>query len=177
MAEDTGGIESLGATFSKKVAGLPLGVWIGIIAVIGGYLWYRHNQNAASTAAAANQTNTDLGSAANAQNQFTTAGMMPYSGGDTYINSVGTGNIGGPAVPQTVAVTAGQDAGALINSIRAKLNPNFSWADFWALNPHIASSMKQDPKTKTWTFTKAGTVTISQPGFTDVPAATTTGSK
>lgn len=169
----SGGSESFSATFSRKFAGLPVGVWIGLLAVVGGYLWYRHNQTANSTAAAASQTNTDLGSAANAQNQFAVAGLMPYSGGDTYINSVGTGTIGSPTppanTPTTVAVAKGDSASTLIANIRAKVNPNFSWADFWALNPKIAGIMKQDPKTKQWTFVKGGTVTISQPGMVNVP--------
>jgi hypothetical protein len=94
---------------------------------------------------------------------------MPYSGGDTYINTVGTGTIGGPAVPQTVNLVAGQDIGSFINQIRATINPNFTWSDFWALNPHIASSLKQDPKTHVWKATKPITVTISTPGLVDLP--------
>ena len=176
MAETTApaNSNSFMSTISQKVAGLPIGVWVGLIAVVGGYLWYRHNQNAAATTAATATTGTDLGTAANAANQFTTAGLMPYSGGDTYINSVGTGTIGSNPAPtapttQTVNIQSGQDIGQFINNVRAKMNPNFTWADFWALNPKIASSLKQDPKTKVWKSTKPITVTISTPALADVP--------
>jgi len=154
------------ATFKQKVGPLPLGAWILILAVVGGYIWYRHKQNA-STAAAANQTNSDLGTAGSMP--LNTAGTMPYSGGDTYINSVGSGNIAGPATAKTVNVSAGTDGETFVNSIRAKINPNFTWADLWALNPNIAASMKLDPKKKTWTFTKPVTVTIASPTTVDVP--------
>lgn len=168
MAEpvDTGGT-SLMSTFKQKLGPMPLGMWIAMLAVIGGYLWYRHNQKS-STAAAAAQTNSNLGSASQLANSFDTSGTMPYSGGDTYINSVGQGNIGGPATPQTINIAAGQDIGQIVNQIRATLNPNFSWTDLWALNPHLAQSLKQDPKTKVWKAVKPVTITISSPGNIDL---------
>jgi hypothetical protein len=162
---------SLSGMLTKKYGGVPVWVIVLVLAIGGGYLWYRHKQSSGSnTSAAASQTNSDLGSASQLANAFTTAGVMPYQGGDTYINSVGNGSIGGPPEPQTIAVSKGQDAGALINQIRAKMDPNFSWADFWALNPGIAKMMHQNPKTKVWTFNNSGIVTISKPGFTNVPA-------
>ena len=159
-------------TFKQKLGPLPVGVWVLILVIGGGYLWYRHNQTtSATTAAAASQTNSNLGSADQLANSFGVAGTMPYSGGDTYINSVGNGSIGGPQQPQTVAVSPGESANALIAQIQKSV-PGFSWADFWALNPNIAKVMKQDPKTKAWTFLKSGTVTISSPTLTNLPPST-----
>lgn len=169
MPDENG--SSLMTTFKQKLGPLPLGAWIGIIAVIGGYMWYRHKQATASTSAAADQSNSNLGTAGSFP--LNTAGTMPYSGGDTYINSVGSGTIGGPATAKTVNVGAGTDGETFVNSIRAKINPNFTWADFWALNPGIAASMKLDPKKKTWTFTKPVTVTISSPTTVDLPGGIT----
>lgn len=175
MAEPVESSGSLMGTFKQKLGPLPLGVWIIMVAVVGGYIWYRHNQSSQSsaTSAAAGQTNSNLGSADQLANAFTTAGDMPYSGGDTYINSVGTGTIGSspaaPTVPQTVNVAAGQDMGQIVNMIRAKIDPNFNWTDLWSLNPHLAQSMRQDPKTKYWYTTKPVTITISKPGLVDLP--------
>src|SRR5690348_13847060 len=123
MAEDAASSSSsLMATFKQKVGPLPLGAWILILAVVGGYIWYRHKQKS-STTAAADQTNSDLGTAGSMP--LNTAGTMPYSGGDTYINSVGSGTIGGPATAKTVNVGAGTNGETFVNSIRAKINPNF----------------------------------------------------
>lgn len=164
---------SLMGTFKQKVGPLPLGVWVLLFAIVGGYLWYRHKQNASSTSTAANQTSSNVGTAGQLADSFTTAGDMPYSGGDTYINSVGQGNIGGPAVAQTLNVGPGQDMGQIVNRIRATINPNFSWTDLWALNPHLAASMRQDKKTKYWYTVKPVTITISSPGNIDLPPAKT----
>lgn len=173
MAEESTGGTSLMATFKQKVGPLPLGVWILMLAIGGGYLWYRHNQSTASTSNT--QANSDLGSAAQAANQFGVAGTMPYSGGDTYINSVGSGSIGGspaaPTGPQTLNIAAGQDMGQIVNQIRATINPQFSWTDLWALNPHLAGYMMQDKKTKIWHTVKPVTITISSPGNIDLPPA------
>lgn len=168
MAEPEAG-SSLMDTFKQKVGPLPLGVWIAALAVIGGFLWYRHKQAASATQAAADQTNSNLGSASQLANSFGVAGTMPYSGGDTYINSVGTGNIGGPPAPQTTNIAYGMDLYDIIKQIRVKYNPSFSFADFWQLNPQASKFLKYDPKTKKYTFTKNATITISTPNMVELP--------
>lgn len=75
-------------TLKSKVGGIP--VWV--IALLGtiGLALYLRRRNAkanAQTDAAANQTNTDLGSAQELANMFNVAGLMPYQGGDIYVNT------------------------------------------------------------------------------------------
>lgn len=91
-----------------KYGPLPLWMWGAGTAVLGAwYLIHRKNktaqQNAQSTQAAADQTNTNLGSASQLANLFEVAGLMPYQGGDTYVNittpPAGTGGGGTPVGP------------------------------------------------------------------------------
>lgn len=108
---------------NKKYGPIPLWGWGVGAALIGGYVIVKR-RNAANTAqsqstqAAADQTNTDLGTASSLANMFEVAGLMPYQGGDTYVNvttpavsgsnggSVGTGT-GGPTMVGTGTVSGG----------------------------------------------------------------------
>lgn len=78
-------------TINQKYGPLPLWAW-GLVTSLIAFWYMVHKQNAAnaanqsSTQSAADQTNTDLGSASEMANLFEVAGLMPYQGGDTYIN-------------------------------------------------------------------------------------------
>jgi hypothetical protein len=92
-------------SLNEKYGPLPLWSW-GLVTALGAGAYLIHKKNTASSAnaqstqAAADQTNTDLGSASELANMFEVAGEMPYQGGDTYINisqpagSSGTGTTG-----------------------------------------------------------------------------------
>lgn len=84
---------------NKKYGPAPLWVWGLVTAVVGSwYLIRRKNksasQSAQTTQAAADQTNTNLGSASQLANLFEVAGLMPYQGGDTYVNVTENGTGG-----------------------------------------------------------------------------------
>lgn len=77
-------------TFKSKVGPLPVYAWFGIgVAALALFLMNRNKKNA-QTQAAADQTNTDLGSASELANLFNVAGLMPYQGGDVYVNTTTT---------------------------------------------------------------------------------------
>jgi nucleoid-associated protein YgaU len=79
-------------TLNEKTGPLPLWGWGVGAALLAGYVIIKRknasssaaNQN--TTQAAANQTNSNLGSASQLANLFEVAGLMPYQGGDTYVN-------------------------------------------------------------------------------------------
>lgn len=78
----------IGETLKSKLGPLPVWVWtlLGTIA-LALVLINRKNKESDTSKAAADQTNSDLGSAAELANMFTVAGLMPYQGGDVYINT------------------------------------------------------------------------------------------
>src|ERR1700735_2118979 len=79
------------STINQKYGPLPLWAW-GLVTSLIAFWYMVHKQNTAnaanqnSTQSAADQTNTDLGSASEMANLFEVAGLMPYQGGDTYVN-------------------------------------------------------------------------------------------
>ena len=85
-------MNDIGSTLKSKLGPLPVWAWtlLGTIA-LALYL-IRQKSKSGSTKAAADQTNSDLGSAAELANMFEVAGLMPYQGGDVYINTTTTQN-------------------------------------------------------------------------------------
>jgi Tfp pilus assembly protein FimV len=72
---------------NKKTGPLPLWAWGAGAALVAGWYFIRQKNAAGnSTQAAADQTNTNLGSASELANLFEVAGLMPYQGGNTYVN-------------------------------------------------------------------------------------------
>jgi hypothetical protein len=140
---------------------------LALVGVIGLALWLQrrnrlHPTQKKSTDSAADQTNSDLGSASALANLFNVAGLMPYSGGNTYVNTTT------PVPEQTVTVNVGKDqtVGELVEELRNNGYPGFNWADFWSLNPGIVSSaaMEWQPN-KDWKFTQWSTpVVVYKPG-------------
>lgn len=80
-------------TLKSKVGPLPVWAWtlLGTIA-LALVLIRQKSKSSGNDEAAADQTNSDLGSAAELANMFTVAGLMPYQGGDVYINTTTTSN-------------------------------------------------------------------------------------
>ncbi len=82
---------NVGATLKQKAGPLPVWGWALIFTgLLAMFLMRRKQQNQEQTNAAADQTNSDLGSAAELANLFNVAGLMPYQGGDIYVNTTNT---------------------------------------------------------------------------------------
>jgi hypothetical protein len=89
--ESTGG-SGLGATLSRKLGPMPVWMWFGIgVAVLAWYLIRKKSSSTSTSSTTSATSGTDLTSAQAVANQFATAGLMPYQGGDVYINNT-TGN-------------------------------------------------------------------------------------
>lgn len=80
-------------TLKSKLGPLPVWGWtlLGTIA-LALFLIRQKNKSGDTSQAAADQTNSNLGSAAELANMFEVAGLMPYQGGDVYINTTTTQN-------------------------------------------------------------------------------------
>lgn len=79
-------------TLKGKLGPLPVYVWAGLGTIaLALYLMRKKSKNANQTNAAADQTNSDLGSAAELANMFEVAGLMPYQGGNVYVNTTVSG--------------------------------------------------------------------------------------
>lgn len=74
-------------TLKGKLGPLPVYVWAGLGTIALALYLMRKKSKANQTSAAADQTNSQLGSAAQLANMFTVAGLMPYQGGNVYINT------------------------------------------------------------------------------------------
>ena len=106
----------IGSMLTRKLGPFPAWVWVG-----GGtalLAWYLiRKKNAAKSTATDTTSATDLTSAQAVANQFATAGLMPYQGGDVYINNT-TGNMPprvappGPVPPPPGTVTGQPIAGS-----------------------------------------------------------------
>jgi hypothetical protein len=85
-------------TLKEKRGGLPTWAWaLVFVAILALYLKHKKSTagggsaaTQAATNAAAQQSASDLGSAANLANLFNVAGLMPYQGGDTFVNTTQT---------------------------------------------------------------------------------------
>lgn len=84
-------MNDIGATLKQKVGPLPIWAWtlLGSIA-LALFLIRKKSKSADTSQAAADQTNSNLGSAAELANMFEVAGLMPYQGGDVYVNTTQT---------------------------------------------------------------------------------------
>lgn len=79
-------------TLKSKLGPLPVWTWTLLGTIALALFLIRQKSKGGSDKAAADQTNSDLGSAAELANMFTVAGLMPYQGGDVYINTTTTQN-------------------------------------------------------------------------------------
>ena len=80
------------STLKSKAGPLPIWAWtLGGVITLALYLTHK-KQTSGQTKAAADQTNSDLGSAAELANMFNIAGLMPYQGGNVYVNTTETQN-------------------------------------------------------------------------------------
>lgn len=90
------------STLKQKAGPLPVWAWAAIGTVLlAAFMIFRKSKSSSTTndQAAADQTNSNLGSAAELANMFEVAGLMPYQGGDVYVNTTQTNNP--PAGPVT----------------------------------------------------------------------------
>jgi len=81
------------STLKQKAGPLPIWAWAGLGTIALALFLMRRKSKAASTdttSAAADQANSNLGSAAELANMFEVAGLMPYQGGDVYVNTTTT---------------------------------------------------------------------------------------
>jgi LysM repeat protein len=87
-------MEDFFSTLKGKLGPLPVWAWAGLGTIaLALYLMRRKSKsdsNSDSTSAAADQTNSDLSSASELANMFEVAGLMPYQGGDVYVNTTNT---------------------------------------------------------------------------------------
>jgi LysM repeat protein len=85
-------MNGFGETLKSKLGPLPVWAWTLLGSIALALFLIRQKSKGGSTKAAADQTNSDLGSAAELANMFEVAGLMPYQGGDVYINTTTTQN-------------------------------------------------------------------------------------
>jgi LysM repeat protein len=77
-------------TLKGKLGPFPVWVWAGLGTILLAVFLMRKKSQSGNDKAAADQSNADLGSAAELANMFTVAGLMPYQGGDVYVNTTTT---------------------------------------------------------------------------------------
>ena len=80
------------STLKQKMGPMPVWVWalLGTAALALVLIRKKSTTNADTTGAAADQTNSNLSSASELANLFNVAGLMPYQGGDVYVNTTST---------------------------------------------------------------------------------------
>lgn len=78
------------STLKSKLGPLPVWAWAGLGTALLAIVLIRRKAKADSQSAAADQTNSNLGSASELANMFAIAGLMPYQGGDIYVNTTNT---------------------------------------------------------------------------------------
>jgi hypothetical protein len=96
-------------TLKAKAGPLPIWAWAGLGTILLALVLMRKKSKSGQTQAAADQTNADLGSAAQLANAFTVAGLMPYQGGDVYVNTTETNNPKPPGKPAPKPAAYGTD--------------------------------------------------------------------
>lgn len=173
MAEDAPAKGGSALSMLKgKFAGVPVYVWAGVLILIVAYVLHRKKATAPkdSSAAAASQANSNLGSASELANMFNIAGLMPYQGGSVYVNGVSGEKQSRPekdysTTTKQVDVTRGESVGQLVADMQ-KYVKGFSWADFWALNPDIvAKGGLVHQANGDWVFSAESTpVILTKPG-------------
>lgn len=80
------------STLKSKAGPLPIWAWTLLGTIALALFLMRQKSKNTNDKAAADQTNSDLGSAAELANMFEVAGLMPYQGGDVYINTTNEKN-------------------------------------------------------------------------------------
>lgn len=164
-------------TLREKRGPLPTWAWAllftGLLAV---YLIHRRQKagssaNGAASQAAANQANSNLGSAAELANMFEVAGLMPYSGGNVYVNEaqgVPTPmKPSGPPNPGRGPVYINVGPGTALSTVVAQAkayDKNFTWQDLWTLNPQISKVLHYNGTPGNYTFTQGYKVNIDAKG-------------
>lgn len=171
---------------TDKHLGVPGYIWFAGFVLVA-YLYLKHRKAQAAAAGTATSqglpigaSSTDINSASQLANTLFAAGVMPYQGGDVFVNGSATQNPSTPTplyntTTQVVDVTRGESVGQLVTDMQ-KYDPGFSWADFWALNPNIVSQGGLTHGSDgDWTFTAEATpVIVTKPGLISNPYTTRT---
>jgi hypothetical protein len=180
---DSGGAGALVAKLGgpRNAALLAAG---GTVVLVGLMSYRKKNAAAAGTAAAAN-TGPQLVQPATADTtayDMGNAWQSQYEGLQSQITALQNFNSAPPPVPiqtppppptgpSSVSVGHDQPVQEVIDWADTHGYPNFSWSDFWALNPSIGSQGLLD-KNGNWVLDGWGTkVTLAQPGFTSAGSA------
>jgi hypothetical protein len=164
-----------GFSFTRKIGPLPVWAWMAVILGLAvAYSSYRKNRQAASGTNATGATTAGTQTAAQTPpfviQNFPNQPNMPAAGNGAN-PQVGAGK------PQVISVGHNQPVQNVINWARANGYPNYSWSDFWALNPTLPGLKSVNNQ---WILSGYGTpVTLSKPGFTSTgnagPSADYTG--
>jgi hypothetical protein len=157
-----------GSVFTRKLMGVP--VWLlmaaglGVVLAVSSYSSNKKKAAAGGTGTGPATATTAAGSALASQtppfiiqnypNQPTVPAAAPSMTTDK-------GNI---QSPQVVAAGHNEPVQEVINWAQKNGYPNYSWSDFWALNPTIPGLAMPDGKN--WQLTGWGTpITLAKPGF------------
>lgn len=166
-----------GSIFTRKLMGIP--VWVLMAAVLGVLLAVTSLRSNKAKTTGTGSTASTAGTAA----LGTMASQTPPFVIQNYPNSpnvpaAAPSTTGGqlpptpasPTGPQVISVGHNRSVTDIVNWAKANGFPNFSYSDFWALNPNITGLQIINGD---WALTGWGTpVTLAKPGFISAGGAT-----
>lgn len=161
-----------GNVFTRKLGPAPMWLWmLGGLGVALGWVAIRKNKSAGPPAGSApSSSTTGPGSLASQTPPFI---IQNYTN-PGQAAPVSMPKSTAPNAPVVISAGHNQSVQAIINWAQKNGFPNFSWADFWALNP-VLPGLAKDSKDN-WILTQWGTpVTISKPGFVSTGAGSVSG--
>jgi hypothetical protein len=152
-----------GSFFTRRLAGIP--VWVLMAAGLGIALALSSIQRNRQSAGATGSTSSNTAATSlSAQTPPFIIQNYPNSPNVPAAAPSTTTQPPGSSQPQVVSVGHNQPVQEVINWAQKNGFPNYSWSDFWALNPTL-TGLKQDQK-GTWILTGWGSpVTLAKPGF------------
>lgn len=151
-----------GNVLTRKLGPAPM--WLWMLAGLGGALaWVSIRKNKSSQGpggAAPSSATTNAGSLAAQTPPFI---IQNYTN-PGQAAPVAAPKSTAPNTPTVIAVGHNEPVQEVVNWAQKNGFPNFTWSDFWALNPNIPGLVK-DPKGN-WILSGWGTpITINKPGY------------